>query len=162
MRRLLGAAFLFIVIGTVAYFSTVGCCHLLWGWKRPIALSQQLHLTAAQRSAIAPLEKNFLAQKESTCQRLCEKRAQLIQLIRQPEPDRALMAQITEEIGREQISLEKTTLEHLMAVRQYLEPAQQEKLAALLTGELRTACTMTACGMTPGCEITEKESVHGS
>ena len=99
------------------------------------------------------MEDGFLTQKQASCEVLCAKRAQLIQLLKQTDPDRSAMLQLTEEIGQEQTALEKTTLEYLLAVNRRLEPQQRGKLTALVSEELRTACKMTACGMTRGCSI---------
>ncbi len=155
MKRILWVSIGALGIAGVVYLATVGCCHLIGAGQRSISLTQQLGLTGAQSQAIAALEKNFLARKGASCQVLCAKRAQLIQLLKQPEPDQAALAVLTEEIGREQVALEKGTLEHLLAVRRHLEPAQREKLIGLMTEQLRTACRMTACGATEGCAVTE-------
>ncbi len=158
MKRIgIGVALATAVAG-VAYLATLGCCHLVGFGGRQAPLAEQLHLSLAQRRAIASLEKTFLAEKQASCGRLCEKRAQLIQLLRQPEPDRATLDVLVKEIGQEQASLEKATLNHLLAMRRYLEPPQLEKLNSLMTEQLRTACKLTACGSTPGCSISEKSN----
>ena len=156
MKRLVIVTVVFAAIAGVAYISTVGCCHFIWSRGKTIPLSQQLHLTAAQRQTIVSLEGNFMVQKAAACQTLCGKRAQLIQLLKQPEPDQATISRIVEEIGQEQTALEKATIDHLLAVRQHLEPSQRSTLADLVTEELRTACKETACGMTPGCAVTRR------
>lgn len=158
MKRILIAGIVFGAVALVAYLSTLGCCQLIGKMGRPTPLSRQLQLTSAQRERVAPLEREFLAVKAETCSRLCQKRAQLIQLLKSKEADAATSDALVEEIGREQIALEKATLAHLLALRQVLEPAQVERLMAQMTEELRTACSMTACGMTPGCAITGKSS----
>jgi len=151
-RILLGTAGILAVSG-IAYFATLGCCQWI-GFRRQLRpLADRLNLTPAQRQAVASLEKEFLARKEATCQTLCAKRAQLVQLLKQPEPDRFALKTVTEEIGREQTSLERATLDHLLALRQQLDPPQRERLIALVSDQLRTACSATACGMTPGCAL---------
>ncbi len=154
MKRILLGSILVLGIAGIAYLMTLGCCQLLEINQGPASLVQQLHLTSAQQQEIAALDRNFLAQKQVSCQVLCAKRAQLIQLLRQPEPDRAMLSTLTEEIGREQVALEKATLEHLLAVGQHLGPSQRGKLTGLMTEQLRTACRMTACGVTDGCAVT--------
>jgi len=154
MKRILLGSIAVLGIAGIVYLATLGCCQLMGAGQRSVSLTQQLQLTPAQAQAIAALEKNFLAQKAASCQALCAKRAQLIQLLKQPEPDPAALSLLTEEIGREQVALEKGTLEHLLAVSRHLEPAQREKLTGLMTEQLRTACRMTACGVTSGCAVT--------
>lgn len=156
MRRLAVAVVAFLAVAGVVYLSTLGCCMLTSAHSsRPkaISLADQLRLTADQRQAIAPLEKSFVSQKENTCKALCAKRAQLIQILKSDEPDPTLLNQLVEEIGQEQMVLEKGTLEHLLAMKKHLNPSQQEKLTQLMTEQLRTACEATACGMTSGCVL---------
>jgi hypothetical protein len=69
-----------------------------------------------------------------------------------------VLAQLAEEIGQEQTALEKATLDHLLAVGRQLDPKQRERLMASVSEELRTACRMTACGMTEGCAMQEGKS----
>ncbi|MBI3333211.1 MAG: periplasmic heavy metal sensor [Candidatus Omnitrophica bacterium] len=151
MKRLLIGSVLFGLIAAVVYLATLGCCQLVGVRPRPVSMTRQLRLTPGERQAVAALEKDFLAQKQISCQALCAKRAQMIQLLRQPEPDQGTLAVLTQEIAQEQAVLERTTLEHLLAVGRQLDPSQRERLTALMTDELRSACRMTACGATAGC-----------
>ncbi len=157
MSRISKGLILCVVIGTVAYLATIGCGHLMMFRNQTSSLTDQLQLTTAQRQAIAPLEKEFLKRKGASCQILCAKRAQLIQLLKQPNPDRAVILPLVEEIGQEQVVLEKATLGHIVAVSQQLDPSQRGRFADLVTEQLRTACQMTACGVTPGCAVTGKK-----
>jgi len=144
---------IFALVAGVAYLATLGCCQLL-GWrKRPVSLMNGLGLTALQKRALAGSEKEFLQLKAASCEALCAKRAQLIQLLKEPAPDRRAMALVVEEIGREQTALEKGTLQHLLAAREQLTPAQWGKLADSVSDQLRLACRQTACGDTPGCAL---------
>ena len=158
MKRLAVAVVAFLAVAGVVYLVTLGCCMLTSSYSsRPKAISvaDQLQLTADQRREIAPLEKSFVSQKESACKALCAKRAQLIQILKSDEADQALLDRLVEEIGQEQMVLEKATLEHLLAMKKQLNPAQQEKLTQLMTEQLRTACEATACGTTAGCALKE-------
>ena len=157
MSRILKFLVLCGAIAAVAYLATIGCCHLMLFRAQPVSLSDRLHLMPSQRRMIEPLEKEFLARKQASCGILCAKRAQLIQLLKQPNSDRTASLQLVEEIGQEQMVLEKTTLEHLLAVGQQLVPSQREQLGRLVAEQLRTACRMTACGVTSGCEVTGKK-----
>jgi Spy/CpxP family protein refolding chaperone len=144
-----------VAIVGIAYFAALGCCQWV-GFRRQLRpLTDRLQLTPTQRQAVASLEKEFLARKEATCQTLCAKRAQLVQLLKQPEPDSFALKTVAEEIGREQTSLERATLDHLLALRQQLDPPQREELMNRVSDQLRTACKATACGMTPGCALKE-------
>ena len=155
-RIFVGAAVAAALAG-VAYLSAVGCCQLIAAWGKPASLSDRLKLSPTQRRAIASMEKRFIGQKRSACQRLCAKRAQMIQLLKQPVPDSGTLDLLVQEIAREQATLERGTLEHLLRMRAQLEPAQQERMTVLLSDQLRSACRMTACGDTPGCAVVEAD-----
>ena len=152
MRRLFVWGALFAGLAAVAYFATLGCCHLFGSMNRP-SLVSSLRMSAEQRKEVSALEQAYLARKDESCAKLCQKRAQLIELLKQPVPDRAVIEVLVREIGDEQASLEKATMDHLLAVREHLEPGQRERLTGLLVEQLRTACRMTACGATRGCSM---------
>lgn len=155
LKRFLGFS---IVVGAVigaVYLSTVGCCHLMGWGKGPVSLTTQLGLSGPQKQEVAKLEQVFLARKQASCDILCTKRAQLIQLLQQEKPDRDILARLVDEIGAEQAVLERATMDHLLAVRDRLDPAQRKKLAQGVTEQLRMACRATACGTTAGCLVKE-------
>lgn len=155
MKRWMMGAFFLAVVAGVAYLATLGCCELMGVKPRVRSLTGQMELTSDQRLQVSTLEREFLARKKDSCGVLCEKRAQLIQMLKKSDPDRAALYTLTEEIGREQVALEKATLEHLLAVARILEPAQRERLVDGVAEQLRSACRATACGMTKGCLVAE-------
>lgn len=153
MKRFIWIALVLLGIGTAAYWATIGCCRMMGMNSSQPSLVDDLGLTPEQNAAAAPLEKDFLARKNASCQILCEKRAQLIRVIQEKDPDQALIDRLVEEISTEQMTLEKATLTHLLALRKILEPAQQERLVARMSEQLRSACDMTACGMGGSCSM---------
>ncbi len=155
MKRFLVIAFALVGIGGVAYLATLGCGQMLSRKTSPAGWVESLGLAPERREAVASAQKQFLAQKGESCGILCAKRAQIIQLLEAPDPDRAVLAQLAQEIGQEQTRLETATLDYLLAVNRQLEPPQRERLMASVSEELRTACKETACGMTPGCAVKE-------
>ncbi len=158
MKRIAFTLALFAGIAGVVYLSTIGCCSLLASRQRPSAegrFSDRLGLSDEQKRRIAPLEADFLAKKQAACDSLCAKREKLAQWMKASGTDQGSMIQLVEEIGRDQTGLEKATLEHLTALRGYLEPAQAQRLNVLVARELEAACEMTACGQTAGCAVHE-------
>lgn len=156
MKKILLSAALVAAALAVAYLATMGSCHLAGVWKRAGAWSDRLGLTPEQKRKVAGLEESFARQRGASCETLCAKRAQMIALLKQPEPDRAALSGIVEEIGAEQTALEKATLEHILAVAAVLDPERRGKLIAQVSEELRAACKGTACGMGPGCSMRDK------
>lgn len=158
MKRFLIGAGVLLGIAGIAYLATVGCCHLMGRGRSAAGWVDRLPMTPEQRQAASAAKEQFMAQKKESCRLLCAKRAQVIQLLKQSDPDRSALAQLAEEIGQEQTRMEKATLDYLLAVSRQLEPAQRDRLMASVAEELRTACKETACGMTPGCFLTESGS----
>ena len=153
MKRVLIGAVVLLGVSGVAYLATLGCCQMMSRRISRTGWADKFNLAPEQRQAVAEADRQFLAQKGTSCGILCAKRAQLIALLKQPEPDRAALAQLAEEIGQEQTILEKATLDHLLAVGRRLGPAQRQSMMASVTEELRTACKETACGMKGSCSV---------
>ncbi|MBI1953567.1 MAG: periplasmic heavy metal sensor [Candidatus Omnitrophica bacterium] len=143
----------FLLVAGAGYLASLGCCRLLGWHKKPVSLMNGLGLSASQKKALAEAEKEFLRLKAESCGVLCAKRAQLIQLLKEPAPDRRTMDLVVEAIGRQQTALEKGTLQHLLAAREHLTPAQWNKLVDSVSDQLRQACRQTACGDSPGCAL---------
>ncbi len=153
MKKFLIGAVILLGVGGVAYLATLGCCQVMSRSRPAPDWIERRSLTPEQRQAVAEADKQFVSQKEASCGILCAKRAQMIQLLKQPEPDRTTLVQLTEEIGQEQTLLEKATLDHLLAVGSHLDPDQRQKMMASVAEELRTACNETACGMKGNCMV---------
>ena len=156
MKRFLMAAGISLGIAGVAYLTTLGCCRLMAG-SSAAGWTERIRLTPEQRRAVAEQERQFLARKQESCGILCAKRAQMIQLLKQTDPDQTALLQLAEEIGQEQTALEKATVEHLVAVSRHLEPEQRLRMMGLVSEDLRTACAATACGMGPGCSMKKEK-----
>lgn len=151
MKRKLFAGIVLLGIAGLAYLATVGCCTLLAKQGRPVSWADRLELSSSQRSEVSALEIGFLRQRTASCQTLCAKRAQLIELLKQPTPDRQALAQVVNEIAQEQAALERATLDYMVNLKGHLGSEQQERLVAMVGDDLRTACQATACGASPGC-----------
>ncbi len=151
MKRILAGIGLFAVVAGVAYLATLGCGEVWRSSHRAVSWSQRLGLSGEQRDRVASLEKAFLAHSQAACGTLCAKRAQMIALLRQESPDRPALAALVEEIGAEQLAMEKAAMDHVLAVASELEGPRRERYLAMVREELRTACKGTACGMGPAC-----------
>lgn len=151
MKRIWVGIGLFAAVAGVAYLATVGCGELLRAARRNVSWSERLGLSGEQRGRVAALEKGFLAQSQATCGTLCAKRAQMITLLQQDPPDRAALSAVVEGIGAEQVAMERTTLDHVLAVASELDPPQRGRYLARAREELRSACRGTACGVSGAC-----------
>ena len=151
MKRFIFGGLILGAIAGTAYLAALGSCRVLGVNRRKTTMTQGLNLNSAQKEKITALKKEYLTRKQAGCETLCAKRAQLIQALKQEEPDPSVLNGIIEEIGREQIALEKATLDHLLAVSRSLDTARRERLIASMSEELRLACKATACGRHQDC-----------
>lgn len=151
MKKILLQMALFGALAAVAYLATLGCGELLRTARRSSPVSERLGLSGEERQRVASLERAFVSQSQATCGTLCAKRAQVIALLQQDPPDRAALSTLVEEIGAEQLAMEKATLDHVLAVGAELEPPQRQRYFAQVRGELRGACDGTACGAGAAC-----------
>ena len=158
MKERIIKAGLFIAAAGVATLAVLGAGQLVS--QIPRSLSDEVGLSFLQHQRMAPLRKSFLAQREASCQVLVEKRAQLIQLLKISPPDRVLIARLTDQIGREQTELERATLNHLLDLQEYLNPAQREEMTDRMLSQLRAACELTSCGKVSGCQTVNQRMVR--
>lgn len=151
MKRVVIQIGLFLAMAAAAYLATLGCGGLIRDARRSAPWSRRLALSGEQKERVSALEKGFLAQNQAVCGMLCAKRAQMITLLKQEEPDRAALATLVEEIGAEQLVMEKTAMDHVLAVSSELDPDAKKRYLAMVREELRTACKGTACGASGVC-----------
>ncbi|MCM8812169.1 MAG: periplasmic heavy metal sensor [Candidatus Omnitrophica bacterium] len=157
MKRFLIAAAILLPTAALVYLATIGCCHLLASGRKPASLLSHLALSAEQKKELAGLEAGYLAEKQRACERLCATRDRLLTALQKPDSDQVMLTQMIEEIGREQMNLEKATLQHILAVRGRLDSRQKVQLTRMVSERLHSACEMTACGATPACAVTGKK-----
>lgn len=151
MKKLLVQVGLFAAVAAVAYLATLGCGQVFRNARCGVPWSQRLGLSGEQKERVAVLEKSFLRQSQAACGTLCAKRAQMIELLKKESPDRPALSALVEEIGAEQLAMEKASLDHVLAVASQLDPAARERYLAMVREDLRTACRGTACGMGANC-----------
>ena len=151
MKKVLVQIGLFAAVAGVAYLATLGCGQAFRSARCSVPWSQRLGLSGGQKGRVAALGKAFMSQSQAACGTLCAKRAQMIELLKKESPDRSVLAALVEEIGAEQLAMEKAALDHVLAVSSELDPAARERYLAMVREELRTACKATACGMGSGC-----------
>lgn len=97
-------------------------------------LHQQLDLTAEQNKALDAEEEKFAATRKQLGDELQQANAELAQAIMQDREYSPKVQEAIEKIHHAQSDLEKTTLEHIFAMKPILTPEQFEKVLHL-TGE---------------------------
>jgi Spy/CpxP family protein refolding chaperone len=82
-------------------------------------------LEPAQRAQVAELRARFLAHREAHARRTGEMRERLARLLVQDNPDWDRIDREIAEISRAQGSLQRTIVEHVLAVRRLLQGEQR-------------------------------------
>ena len=101
-------------------------------------LHRRLGVTPEQWSRIEPRLLNFRKDVPAACQDVSRKRAELIDLLSAPRPDRQAIAAKQEEILAGQRRVQGLVIEFLLTDREVLTPEQQKELFDLM--RKRSAC----------------------
>ena len=92
-------------------------------------MHQHLEISTAQHGLLDPLESIFESERVQLRQQIRQLGENLAVAIRDAAPDAAILAQ-QEKLNDAQGQLQQATLKHFIEMKQYLNPAQAEKLAA--------------------------------
>jgi Spy/CpxP family protein refolding chaperone len=92
-------------------------------------MHQHLEISSAQHVILDPLESAFESQRVQLRQQIRQSGEVLAIAIRDAAPDAAILAH-QEKLNAAQGRLQQATLKHFIEMKQYLNPAQAEKLAA--------------------------------
>jgi Spy/CpxP family protein refolding chaperone len=139
-RTWLGIGLGLLIVVNVAALLTLGygrwCTHHGGRTAELGGAHKELGLTAVQEAQIAPLRSAFHAELARLRPALRAKREELVRLLAAPEPDRAQVNEVVKQINSLQAELQNAVLEHLLAEKKILTPAQQEKFISILRTKL--------------------------
>ena len=80
---------------------------------------------------------SFRGEADALCVKICDRRLELVDLMRADAPDRALLNARIEEIGALQTSLEKRIAAHMLDLKKRLTPEEGRAYLARIHKELR-------------------------
>jgi Spy/CpxP family protein refolding chaperone len=92
-------------------------------------MHQHLEISSTQHAILDPLESVFESQRVQLRQQIRQSGEVLAIAIRDAAPDAAILAH-QEKLNAAQGRLQQATLKHFIEMKQYLNPAQAERLAA--------------------------------
>lgn len=92
--------------------------------RRVEALSDKLGLTAEQREAITAMDVEFRREARETRGEIREKRARLIDLLREDDPDREAIDALVTELSSVQERMEHLVVDHIIEEKSVLTPEQ--------------------------------------
>jgi Spy/CpxP family protein refolding chaperone len=92
-------------------------------------MHQHLEISSTQHAILDPLESAFESQRVQLRQQIRQSGEVLAIAIRDAAPDAAILAH-QEKLNAAQGRLQQATLKHFIEMKQHLNPAQAEKLAA--------------------------------
>jgi len=140
-RKLLVGALLLLTVINVAGLMTMGYCRYRHSCQmsrpggrgvadimgQPEFMRGELKLTDEQAAQWTPLREEFQANLARLRPALQAKRAELVQLVAAPQPDRARIDAVAAEIQALQAELQKECIQHLLHEKKILTPEQQRK-----------------------------------
>lgn len=99
-------------------------------------LAKELRLSPSQIREIESLRKSLEPKLEEIREKLREKRAQLVNMLKEPEHDSAKINLLIKEIESLQTKLQKIAINHLLQEKKILTPEQQEKFFSIVSKRL--------------------------
>ncbi len=98
----------------------------------PATLQQQLDLTPSQWRQIGPLLEDYQKASSTIMHQVTQRRRELLDLLAASQPDLQRIQEKQREIQTGQRQCQDLTITHVLAEKQILTPAQQEKYFDLL------------------------------
>jgi Spy/CpxP family protein refolding chaperone len=140
-RKLLVGALLLLTIANVAGLLTMAYCRYRHACQmggpggrgvadimgQPDFMRRELGLSDEQAAQWKPLREKFQTSLARLRPALQSKRAELVQLVGAPEPDRERIEAVAREIQALQAELQKECIQHLLHEKKILTPEQQRK-----------------------------------
>ncbi|MFQ6091566.1 MAG: Spy/CpxP family protein refolding chaperone [bacterium] len=99
-------------------------------------LRRQLNLTEDQFRRVRDAQGQVAEEMEAMRKSLRAKRAELVRLLREPDPDRAEIDARLREIATLQADLERRVVDNLLKLKGVLTPEQREKLLSIIDHHL--------------------------
>jgi Spy/CpxP family protein refolding chaperone len=121
---------LFLAAGLLAFGGARFACHYFH--SQPVLRD----LTAAQQAQVDRLDQLLSERTSPLKQQLDRSRAELIELVSQPEPDRQRIEAKLREISGLEAATQREFVRHLLRMKQVLTPAQQARLFRAMSEQL--------------------------
>lgn len=91
-------------------------------------MHEHLDITPEQHAKLDPVEKEFEQRRVALKARISAADVELAQIISTPEVDEARMKDALGRLNQSQAELQRLTLDHFLAMKRHLRPAQARKL----------------------------------
>lgn len=145
MKRLFLFALAIAAITLVGFWGGRKACMLMWpGSVNPqLRWYANLGLSPAEAEALKKQDAAFRVEGDRLCMRICRGRMELLSLLeREGVPEEEVFRKI-EEIGAQQVLIEKGIAAHILAVRERLTPDQSAAYLANVREQLRESIRQT-------------------
>ncbi len=128
MKKVILFAVLVSVVTLFSFWGGKKVCMMMWPGSINPSQSwyYSLGLTAEQETSLNKMDASFRKDGDKLCMQICKGRLDLLNLIKEKNPNEALVHQKIEEVGKLQILLEKTIADQILEVKKNLTPAQSE------------------------------------
>ena len=148
------------ILGSVGYNWLKGKCkerHSIEAGHSPMrVLAKELNLSESQAKEMEALRKSLEPKMEKIREELREKKVQLVNLLKESEPDLEKINIQLSEIESLQTELQKLVIRHLLQEKNILTPEQQDKFFSIISKRLFHEERHQGEGLLPG----TKEGKH--
>jgi len=111
----------------------------------PCCLPDDIKLSAAQKDQVRKLGGSYCQCRDGLSLQIDQKRVALADMLLQPKPDVSTIDKLLGDIAKLQMDLEKKTIEHILTIKDHLEPQQQERFIVPIVKEIRRRCQHQGC-----------------
>ena len=108
-------------------------------------LPDDIKLSSTQKEHVLKLGGSYCQCRDTLSLQIDQKRLALADILLQPKPDVSAIDKLLGDIGKLQIDLEKKTIEHILIIKDQLDPQQQERFILPIVKEIRRRCRHQAC-----------------
>lgn len=109
-------------------------------------LQDYLELSPGQKKAMADVDAEFGASRPVLKEQVWAARGELLDVLKDPNAKKSDIIAVTENFGSAQQALQRNTIEYVFALREYLTPAQKEKLVELMSSGICSLTSQPASG----------------
>ena len=104
------------------------------GYKKGIALRQELSLSPDQSIAVNKINATYQASSEPIVDAIREKKAKLLEELSKDDTDSAVLIQLTNDIVNEQKKLQMANIKQFLDLKKVCTPEQTQKLSQIYAG----------------------------
>jgi Spy/CpxP family protein refolding chaperone len=142
MKKIVMLLVLLAIAGAISFAAARWAVSRKAGFDEMRWMQRELKLSDAQGAQLSRISAEFRRELERFCAEHCAARFELGEELVKGEPDRAKIESLTARMANAQTACERATVHHILAVREFLTPAQQKRYGELVQTRVCSVCPL--------------------